>query len=390
MEDSIPSDIPQKQCPTCEGYFDATPEYFYVRSKQTGRLFNQCKSCRQAKDDERYRKKHPPKEEAPIKPTREELDDLYNKQGLNTKQIGKMLGFAHQTIAKWLRKEGLNHQFEKLTREDLDEMYTVEKMTCRQIADKTGFAASSIKNWLREYDIERRPTGAINGLAHRGVTKPNYDELYQWIHAEHKSYEEIGKMFGVTKHTVHQWVEKYNIPGPKVWDTRDRNNRRTKPSREELSALYESGLSLTSIGDIFGYSYGAIGDLCRKYGIEIRPDGWEYKRYLCQDGHLVRSVYEQRVDDWLFAHGIAHTYEPPLGPLNGKRRFMGDFLANGWYIEIWGVTNNEDYKQRSERKRQWYREHNAPLIELPYYLFGERERHRLERRLSQCLSKPIL
>ena len=322
-----------------------------------------------------------------VKPTRGELDDLYNKQRLNTYEIADLLGFAQQTVSQWLIKEGLDRRSKKPTHDELNMMYIIEGMSARQIATKTGFSPSAIKKWLREYDIERRPAGV--GLVHHGIEPPTREGLYHLVHVEHKSYQEIGELFGgVTKNSIHRWMKKYDIPGPKAWDTRYKGESRSKPSREELSALYDSGLSLTAIGELFGFQYTTIANLCRDYGIEVRPDGWKGgKRYLCQDGDLVRSVYEQRVDDWLFAHDIAHLYEPPLP---GETYFKSDFLANGWYIEVWGVTNNEAYEQRKKRKCQWYQQHNAPLIELPVHFFSERKRASLDRRLSKCLTEPLL
>lgn len=382
--DSLSSDIPQKQCRGCKNYFDATSEYFYVTDKQTGRLNSLCKTCYNTEKMERYREKHPKKEEI-VKPTKEELNDLYNKQKLTTYQIGDLLGYPQQTISKWLIKEGLNRQINKPTRNELETMYTIEQLTCRQIAKKLGVAASSIKNWLREYDIERRQ-GA--GLAYHGKEIPTREKLYNLVHVEHMSYEEIGKIYGIDKAAIPHWMEKYDIPKPRVWDTRLKGDTRTKPSREELAALYDSGLSLTAIGDMFGYNYGVMIALCNEYGIEIRPNGWgEGKRYLCQDGHMVRSLYEQRTDDWLYAHNVAHTYEPKLP---WHKSFKSDFLANGWYIEVWGVTNNETYNRRREQKLQLYRQHNAPLIELPIHFFSKQKQSNLERRLSQCLTKPIV
>jgi len=321
-----------------------------------------------------------------MKPSKEELDDLYNKQGLTTYQMADLFGCRQQTVSKWLIKEGLNRQINRPTHDEMNTMYTLEKMTTRQIAEKTGFSPSAIKKWLREYGIERRPDSI--GLAYHGKEPPTRDDLYRLVHTEHKSYQEIGAIYGIDKTAIPHWMEKHGIPKPTPWDTRYKGKRPTKPSREELSALYESGLSLTAIGDSFGFSWSTMRSLCKEYGIEIRPDGWEEgKRYLCQDGHLVRSVYEQTVDNWLFAHSIAHTYEPRL-PWN--IHFKSDFLANDWYIEVWGVTNNEAYKQRSERKRQLYQQHNAPLIELPVYFFSKRSRISLERRLSMCLTSPLL
>lgn len=315
-----------------------------------------------------------------MKPSPEELDDLYNKQGLTTYEIADLLGCGQQTVSKWLIKAGLNYQSKKPTRDDLFAMYATEQLTTRQIATRLGVAPTSVKNWLKGYGIERRP--ASIGMLYHGIEPPSREVLYHMVHEEHRSYQDIADMYSISRAAISHWMRKYDIPKSDVWETRFKGKLPPKPSREEVSALYESGLSLTAIGEIFGYSWSTIGNLCKEYGIEIRPDGWDGKRYLCQDGHMVRSVYEQRVDDWLFAHDVMHTYEPRL-PFN--RHYKADFLANGWYIEVWGVTNNEAYEQRRQKKRQIYQQHNCHLIELPYYFFGERERHSLERRLTKCL-----
>jgi hypothetical protein len=107
---------------------------------------------------------------------------------------------------------------------------------------------------------------------------------------------------------------------------------------------------------MYGVTDKVISRLFGEYGIQPNPNGWDGgKRHACQDGHLVRSTYEQRVDDWLYRHGIEHVYEPTL-PYD--RRCRSDFLANGWYIEIWGVKGNAAYY------------HDIPLIELRYNHFS--------------------
>lgn len=324
-----------------------------------------------------------------MRPSKEELDDLYNKQKLTTYQIADMLGCCQQTISKWLIQEGINRQSNKPTPDELNTMYAVEKMTCRQIAAKTGCSRSAIIKWLKDYGIECRP--ASIGLAYHGKETPTYEDLYRLVHVERKSYQEIGKIYGIDKSAIPHWMKKYGIPRPTAWDTRHKGTPRCKPSRDELLVLYESGLTLTAIGDLFDFSWSTIWSLCKEYGIEMRPSGWEEgKRYLCQDGHLVRSIYEQRVDNWLFAHNVAHIYEPLLPWAPPRCHFKSDFLANGWYIEVWGVENNENYKRRREQKCQLYQQNNAPLVELPYYFFGSQKRAALERRLSKCLTNPLI
>jgi hypothetical protein len=87
-------------------------------------------------------------------------------------------------------------------------------------------------------------------------------------------------------------------------------------------------------------------------------------RFRTDDGHLVRSKAEVLIDNWLYAHGLAHAYEPPLP--GGK--FLGDFLVptkeGGIYIEFWGLAGNPAYDRKLTTKRQIYQNSKLRLMEL--------------------------
>lgn len=329
-----------------------------------------------------------------MRPDFSTLYDLYVTQELHQREVAERLGASQQQVSHWLIEAGIarrdlrnlaSRNIHKPDASELERLYLVEYLTTRQIAAQLGVVPTAVKQWLKKYDITRRP--AHKGMTSRGITPPTREELYHFIHVEHLGYRQIAAKYGIHFGSIAYWLKKYNIEPPTVWDTRTKGNRPTPPDREELSALYESGLSLTDIGDLFGLSQQTITRLCRKYGIERRPDGWDGgKRFLCQDGHMVRSTYEQRVDDWLFMHEIEHTYEPPL-PCD--RRYKADFLANGYYIEIWGVTQNSQYKERMQKKRTLYRQHSYPLIEIGVSLFQTKHRKYLENRLMRVCTPSL-
>ena len=265
---------------------------------------------------------------------------------------------------------------------ELIELYTNQRMSTHTIAANYDVSHMSVKRWLRFYEIERRATG--RGLLNRGVVEPTADDLYRMVHFEHKGYREIAALFGVDMTAVPYWLKKHNIPLPKIWETRRKGSGPTMPTEAELRNLYEQGLSLDAIGGLHHVSSGPIKRLCKLYGIPLRPDGWDGgKRFICQDGHQVRSTYEQRVDDWLSQQGIAHEYEPVL---LFDRRYHADFLTNGWYIEIWGVNGSRTYAERKTRKRNLYHIHNTPLIELSLDSFSQRRKDSWQRRLARCLT----
>ena len=121
-----------------------------------------------------------------------------------------------------------------------------------------------------------------------------------------------------------------------------------------------------------------IARLCRLHAIQTRLSGWNSNRLTCLDGHQARSVYEQRVDNWLFEHDLEHACEPQYP---WDRRYKADFLAAGVYVEIWGVTHNDRYNERKAMKVARCKEAGLSLIQLQVWDF---QRH-WQRRLKPLL-----
>ncbi len=265
---------------------------------------------------------------------------------------------------------------------ELRNLYWGQRLSTHTIAKQFGVSHTTVKRWLRSYQIERRPSG--RGLANRGIAPPTRDDLHRLIHEEHRTYREIAACYGVDHSTIQHWLRAYGIPTPDVWQSRRGAPMPVLPGADELRSLYEQGISLAALAARYGVAYNTIARLCKEVGIVRRPDGWDGgKRLIARDGHQVRSTYELRVDDWLFDHGISHIYEPSL-PFD--RRFHADFLANGWYIEIWGVIGSKRYQARQERKRTMYKNHGLPLIEIPVHAFDTAHTGLWERRLTPCLN----
>jgi hypothetical protein len=283
-------------------------------------------------------------------------------------------------------KEGRRRSWEARSRgripdaATLHQLYRVEGLTLRTIADRFGVRHISVRRWFRKYGLEPRATG--RGLAHYGRAEPSRDQLQRLVHEEYRSYQQIGALFNVDPAAVGHWLVKHKIARPTAWQTRRKGATPILPTANELRALYERGLSTDAIGQLHGVSGEPIRRLCKEFGITLRDAGWN-GLILCDDGHRVRSSYEFRVDSWLTARGVAHTYEPAL-PFD--HRCKADFLANGWYIEIWGVLNNPSYRRRRERKRRLYTEHQLPLIEISAHAFAQAHHGLWMRRLAQCLN----
>ena len=240
-------------------------------------------------------------------------------------------------------------------------------MTTRALGEKFGVRHITVQRWLAAADIRPRPSGV--GLANRGIEAPTAADLQRLVHVEHLSYRQIAKIYGVDFTAVPHWLKAHGIERPTVWGTRRKGVEIDRPSAAVLRSKIEAGQSLRSISADLGVSHGTVAEWCRSEGIPTAADGWRGGwRLPCTDGHVARSVYEQRVDDWLHRHGIEHYVEPAY-PFD--QRYRADFRVGVTYIEVWGVTNNQSYLDRKAMKIERCAAEGLPLIGIEHWQFAQ-------------------
>jgi hypothetical protein len=262
-----------------------------------------------------------------------------------------------------------------------------ERLTTRRIGTLYGYSKVSIAKWLRQAGVELRQG---KGLAYRGQVRPDAETLRRLVHEEFLPLRAIGARFGVDMKTIRLWLIADGTSPAHGWTSRRRGVIPVPPDAETLRRLYvDAGMSIRAISRHSGISERPVAALLRRYGVPLRHDsGWDGgQRRVCADGHRVRSTYEQRVDDWLHEQGLPHVYEP-VTPFD--RRSHADFLANGWYVEVWGVTNDPAYTARRRRKVRRYREQGLALIEIGAHDFCAQARGRWTRQLAKCLQVPVI
>ena len=88
----------------------------------------------------------------------------------------------------------------------------------------------------------------------------------------------------------------------------------------------------------------------------------EGQRYVCKDGHIVRSKSERDIDNFLFDNRIFHAYEKKFD-VDGEDTVRPDFYipTKDLYIEHWGL-DNERYQKEKEYKLNVYRKQGITVI----------------------------
>lgn len=320
-----------------------------------------------------------------------ELRDLYERQKLSSRQIGSMLGASPAMIINRLREFGIartgrmrgkdarkrKQRYERPPDpETLRDLYERQCLSAREIGEMFGLTSATIGTRLHKYGIPIKPP---SGPTTRRLVPPTRDELERFIHVEHRTYGEIGRSYGVSERVVSRWIGEHGIRRPTIFEAQRKGDMPPPLTDSILRELYESGMSIVEISARYERSARFVSRLCRECGIPVRPAGWRQERFVGADGHVVQSAYEVRVCDWLSSRDVPHSCGPRL-PLSS---FRGDFLVDGWYIEIWGVEKNAAYDARRARKEAHYRSLGLPLIsiERPHvYQHGK-----LDRLLGPCL-----
>lgn len=103
---------------------------------------------------------------------------------------------------------------------------------------------------------------------------------------------------------------------------------------------------------------------------KILDDSYEGK-YVCKDGHVVKSKAEIIIDNYLFEHMIPHAYEKAL-PIDAdpEHDLHPDFCLPNFknkgldvYIEYWGYNeNNIKYTESKKYKIKIYKEKKTTVI----------------------------
>jgi hypothetical protein len=87
------------------------------------------------------------------------------------------------------------------------------------------------------------------------------------------------------------------------------------------------------------------------------------------DGHIVKSIGEQIIDDILYNNQLCHCYDKDVHEISSDLRTLkADWFIpihgnKGIYIEYWGM-DTDDYKKNKDEKKKLYKDAGVSLIQI--------------------------
>ena len=154
-----------------------------------------------------------------VKPSKEELGFLYDNQRLNVTQIAKKIGVAEDTVKKWIIGYGFNYRgigprknpkdFVKPSKEELSNLYHDQKLTLRDLGKKFNVSKTTVKEWFNKYGLKARSDPQEAKLGRRNIYLPNKEQLskdYEFL-----SVDLIARKYGISTEPILTLLTNTNI-----------------------------------------------------------------------------------------------------------------------------------------------------------------------------------
>jgi transposase len=156
-----------------------------------------------------------------IVPSREELQNIYSKEGSTISSLAKLYNTSNPTVRKWLIDYGIerkdhrqasteannrNTKYTKPTKEQL--IFDYQNLSFNQLCRKHNCNRQKMNSLFEEYLIEKR--------VHNTIDMPEKTILENLYAVQELSPRQIGKEFGVSNVTVMNWCKKLDIPLRKI------------------------------------------------------------------------------------------------------------------------------------------------------------------------------
>src|SRR3989344_2928943 len=185
------------------------------------------------------------------KPSKVELEKLYLEDKFSYKELAERFLVNSSTIGEWLKSYNITSRrfgegripkgVIKPSKEELEFLYDLRLLSVTSIAKKIGVAEDTIKHWIMDYGLKYKSKGPRRKSI--GITRDNLFKLY---YVEKQSTRHIAKKYNTSKIVIIYWLKKWKIPirSSKIfnWEIKGIN----PPSKEQLEEDYKT-LSLELI-----------------------------------------------------------------------------------------------------------------------------------------------
>ncbi len=299
-----------------------------------------------------------------LHPTKQELEELYINQHLSCKDISSRLNIGTTTVNRLLKKFGiiarrfgsgkLPKNFVKPTKEELEDLYWNKYWSAKKIADFYKVDRNTMINWIKNQGIKYRAVDQAR--LPKGTEKPSKELLEKLYLQDKLSSPQIAKKYKVSKRIVLKWLSDFDILRRTSSSAKLEVKGIILPTKEELENDLKS-LSLELIAKNYKVSVQAIVSLKKRYGLQGR--NWSEARKLGLNIGRIKSWNKGlSIEDERVAKLVKNLHEKQLKKLQETRIKLSTTLKklhSEGKIKTWnkGLTKEMDSRiaKSSERLR---------------------------------------
>ena len=188
----------------------------------------------------------------------EEYLKLYDEVK-NYQKVGEVFGLSGDAIRTALKRADKFEAKPQTSPDRIEEylrLYREEKKSYQQIGEVFGLEAESIRNALKRVGkLESRSVGSRK-------TSPERIEEYLTLYRQNKTYEQVGKVFGLSGKTIRAVIKSSGR-------LESRAIGRSKTSEETINQyldLLSKGKTYREVGEIFWLDEGSIRSALKNAG----------------------------------------------------------------------------------------------------------------------------
>lgn len=199
-----------------------------------------------------------------IKPTKE-LIEKEIKSGKTIKEIREAYGFTKQKFISFCKKEGIitprkqaNITCQNITKEQIEQLIS-QGLTQKEISKALGIKYTALRTKMTEFGIETNYHEQKDNAA--AITK----ELLESYIQDGKTNDELAEIFGVSKGTILNKKNKFNISSSR----KESIERYDNISKEDITSRLERGMTRAEIeAELGGIPDSSYNRLLKRLGIE--------------------------------------------------------------------------------------------------------------------------
>jgi transposase len=157
-------------------------------------------------------------------------------------------------------------------KEEILELYSKEGCTISSLSKHYSTSNPTVRSWLVKYGIERKTHKQASTEAnnrHRKTVKPSVNTLIE-LYSDNSQFE-LAKLFEVTQSTVNEWLEEYNIKNTHsemCIKGKNKQHSEIRYTKKEVENAYDRTKPLLYTAKKLNISTSYLKTLFKKYNIE--------------------------------------------------------------------------------------------------------------------------